>query len=85
MVLARALEPFPRPVRTLDALFEEKNVKMVDPGHFIMEVKFNVYLPAWVKTVIASFGLKKGPASKYGLSIEALGLTKVRPWQSSLV
>jgi SPX domain protein involved in polyphosphate accumulation len=69
----------------LDELFEEKDAKMVDPAHFIMEVKFNYYLPAWVKTVIASFGLKKGPASKYGLSIEALRLSEVKPWQSNLV
>ena len=73
------------PYPTIEDLYREESARPVDGNHFIMEVKFNRYLPAWVKTIIASFGLKKGPASKYALSVEALGLNRVRPYRSHLI
>jgi len=77
------LRAVPNP--SLDELFEESLARPVTDSHFIMEVKFNRYLPTWVKSVVASFGLKKGPASKYAMSIEACGLGRVRPYRSSLI
>lgn len=59
---------------SLDDLYEEENAAPVLPGRFIMEIKFNQYLPAWVRAMVAGMGLFKGPASKYAMSIEALGL-----------
>ena len=55
-------------------LFEEKCPVPVDGQHFIMEIKFNRYLPTWVKAVVNTFGLTKGPASKYVLSVDAMHL-----------
>lgn len=52
-------------------LFEEKYAHPVDNSRFIMEIKFNLYLPAWVKAIAASLDLQKGPASKYALCIES--------------
>ncbi len=56
----------------LDQLFYEDYPILVNGKHFIMEVKFNHYLPGWVKAIIASIGLKKGPASKYVLCMDAV-------------
>lgn len=56
----------------IDELFVEKQPVMVMRGHFIMEVKFNRYLPGWVRQLVVSMGLKKGPASKYTLCLDAL-------------
>jgi SPX domain protein involved in polyphosphate accumulation len=55
----------------LDDLFEEKHARPVETRHFIMEIKFNRYLPNWTKAVVSSLGLTKGPASKYVLCVEA--------------
>ncbi|MCB0522461.1 MAG: polyphosphate polymerase domain-containing protein [Lewinellaceae bacterium] len=55
----------------LDDLFEEQYAHPVDNRHFILEVKFNLYLPGWVKAITASLNLKKGPASKYVMCIES--------------
>jgi SPX domain protein involved in polyphosphate accumulation len=55
----------------LDELFEEKQARPVEPRRFIMEIKFNRYLPNWAKAVVSSLGLTKGPASKYVLCVAA--------------
>jgi hypothetical protein len=55
----------------LDSLFEERHPFLVEAQRFILEVKFNRFLPNWVKGVIAALGLTKGPASKYALCLEA--------------
>lgn len=59
------------PYPLLEELFDEKISYEVDPRVFILEIKFNQYLPAWAKAIVTALGLKKGPASKYVLSIEA--------------
>ena len=56
----------------LEELFEEKHPMPADERFFILEVKFNQYLPSWVKLVIASLGLKKVPASKYVICMDAV-------------
>lgn len=61
-----------------DSLYDEDGAKPVDYQHFIMEVKFNHYFPSWLKPAIGSLGLIHGPASKYAMCIQALGLDKVR-------
>jgi VTC domain-containing protein len=55
----------------LDALFDERNARMVGKAHFILEVKFNRYLPNWVKAVTGSLGLTRSSASKYALCVDA--------------
>ena len=59
------------PYPSLDELFEEKISYEVDPCTFILEIKFNCYLPAWAKAIVTSLGLTKGPASKYVMALEA--------------
>jgi SPX domain protein involved in polyphosphate accumulation len=56
---------------SLDALFEERHPYPVESQRFIMEIKFNRYLPNWVKAVITSLGLTRTSASKYALCVEA--------------
>lgn len=69
ITLDKNLRTISRPA--LDALFVEAHARSVDPAHFILEVKFNRYMPGWVKTVISSLGLTRGSASKYALCLEA--------------
>lgn len=56
---------------SLDALFVETHSRPVHPTHFILEVKFNRYMPSWVKDVISSLGLTRGSVSKYALCLES--------------
>lgn len=49
----------------VDQLFDESGTMFAFPGHFILEVKFNRYCPAWIKPVLEDFKLRKEPASKY--------------------
>lgn len=55
----------------VEELFQEENVRFAYPGHFILEVKFNNYCPAWVKPVMEDFQLRKEPASKYVGTIDS--------------
>ena len=55
---------------TLDELYTDEKVKNCLDGYFILEVKFNQYYPSWMKSIIANFGLRKEPASKYCISID---------------
>ncbi len=55
----------------LDELFEEKQARPVKPQHFILEVKFNRYLPTWTRAILCSLGLTRGSASKYALCVQA--------------
>lgn len=59
------------PYPSLDELFEEKISYEVDHRYFILEIKFNRYMPAWAKAIVMTLGLKKGPASKYVMALEA--------------
>jgi SPX domain protein involved in polyphosphate accumulation len=52
-------------------LFEERHPYPVESRRFILEIKFNRYLPNWVKAVVSSLGLTKCSASKYVLCVEA--------------
>ncbi len=56
----------------IDELFVDKQPVRALNGHFIMEVKFNRYLPSWTRQLLVSMGLKKGPASKYTLCMDAV-------------
>lgn len=71
------------PYPGIHELFVERDIRYANPGHFILEVKFNKYCPAWVKPILAEFGLMKGPASKYVMCIDALpGINTSRKWDS---
>jgi hypothetical protein len=55
----------------LGELFAGDPEAPIETGRFILEVKFNRYLPNWMKAVITSMGLRKGPASKYVMCLDA--------------
>lgn len=52
-------------------IHNEKNSKIIMNHYFILEIKFNVYFPYWVRGIIEKLYLKKEPASKYTLSIDS--------------
>lgn len=58
------------PAGSLEELFEEKNMKSSWPGYFIMEIKFNSLLPAWLPKLITKYGFKRVSASKYAMCFE---------------
>jgi hypothetical protein len=56
----------------LEELYDEEGAVDALPGHFILEVKFNKFLPAWLTECIHALNLKRVSASKYCMSIDAL-------------
>ncbi len=67
--------PHPR----LENLFDESVSYPAIEGSFIMEVKFNRFLPAWTRAIINSAGLHRSAASKYAFCIEAC--PEIRQWK----
>lgn len=55
----------------LDGLYEAEGLVEVLPGYFVIEVKFDTRLPAWMRQVIAEFGLMQRAASKYCICVDA--------------
>lgn len=55
----------------LDALFSDDGLVEALPGRVIMEVKFSTRLPAWMRQILAEFGLMQRAASKYCLCIDS--------------
>ncbi|MBR9920593.1 MAG: polyphosphate polymerase domain-containing protein [Bacteroidetes bacterium] len=60
------------PYPTLDELYNEQGAVYALPGHFILEVKFNHFMPGWLSELLHSLNIKRVSASKYCLSIDAL-------------
>ena len=61
----------------VEELYEERDVRVIMGDYLILEVKFNKYMPAWVRPVIQTLALRKEPASKYVLCID--GHPNIRP------
>jgi SPX domain protein involved in polyphosphate accumulation len=55
----------------INELYCENDIKKSLPGYFILEVKFNKFYPAWLKSIVAAFQLKLESASKYVISMDA--------------
>ena len=71
------------PYPAIEELFVERDIMYAYQGYFILEVKFNKYCPAWVKPILAEFGLLKGPASKYVMCIDSQPvINTARRWDS---
>jgi hypothetical protein len=60
------------PWPTADGLFTTAGLRYILPEFAIVEVKFNQFLPAWIKPIIDAAKIYKEPASKYVLSIDGL-------------
>ncbi|MCC7245101.1 MAG: VTC domain-containing protein, partial [Saprospiraceae bacterium] len=59
--------PFPQ----IEELYDERDIRYPMDGHFILEVKFNHFCPAWVRPILANLELIKTPASKYVMCIDS--------------
>lgn len=55
----------------IDELFDDKFEFPVESKRFVLEVKFNRYMPNWMKAITTSMGLRKGSASKYVMCLDA--------------
>ncbi|MFZ1496031.1 MAG: polyphosphate polymerase domain-containing protein [Saprospiraceae bacterium] len=58
----------------IEQLFSDEGTSLVMPEQFILEIKFNLACPEWVKPILAKLAVEKVPASKYVMCIEHLGL-----------
>ncbi len=54
----------------IDELFVDDNVKPAMMDYFILEVKFDDYLPGWIRQMSESLSLKRESASKYVICID---------------
>lgn len=55
----------------IDELFVDDNIKPAMLDYFILEVKFDDYLPSWVRNMSESLSLKRESASKYVICIDS--------------
>lgn len=55
----------------IDELFVDEDIKPAMMDYFILEVKFNNYLPSWVRNMSESLSLKRESASKYVICIDS--------------
>lgn len=56
--------------QSYDNLFDNPEMDILFPSHFILEIKYYKALPSWVPKIINKYNLKKEAISKYALSIE---------------
>lgn len=55
----------------IDGLFNDDNIKPAMLDYFILEVKFDNFLPTWIRNMSESLSLKRESASKYVISIDS--------------
>lgn len=56
---------------TIDGLFNDDNIKPAMLDYFILEVKFDKFLPSWIRNMSESLSLKRESASKYVITIDS--------------
>jgi len=56
--------------QTCDNLFEERDMEVLYPSRFVLEIKYRKALPAWVPIIINKYNLRKEAISKYVLSVD---------------
>jgi len=54
----------------INELFEEKDMKILYPSSFVLEVKYNKVLPSWVPLIINKYNLNKEAVSKYANCVD---------------
>lgn len=64
----RNLRSFPYP--SIDELFRNSRLTPSMPNHFVLEVKFNRFMPSWIKSIIGHFGFRWQSVSKYTICID---------------
>ena len=63
----------------IGGLFSDQHLRPAFRDVFILEVKFNRYLPAWIKPIIGILGLKRESASKYVISMDTHQMRRHKP------
>lgn len=58
------------PAQNYDTLFDEKDMKILFPSSFVLEIKYNKALPSWVPQIVNKYHLKKEAISKYALCMD---------------
>jgi hypothetical protein len=53
----------------LGGLYDERRLRQVLPGQFILEVKFDRVYPSWFRSLVGAFGLRRQALSKYGMGL----------------
>jgi VTC domain len=56
----------------IEELYQEDGLRYALPNFAILELKFNQFLPHWIKPVVSKLQINKEPASKYVICIDAL-------------
>lgn len=56
--------------QTYDNLFDNAEMEILYPSHFVLEIKYYRALPSWVPKLINKYDLKKEAISKYALSMD---------------
>jgi hypothetical protein len=56
--------------QTCDNLFEERDMEVLYPSRFVLEIKYRKALPVWVPVIINKYNLRKEAISKYVLSVD---------------
>ena len=51
-------------------LYSEKDLKLIRPGYFILEVKYSHVFPSWLTPILSHFKLHKQALSKYVMSLQ---------------
>lgn len=54
----------------LESLYSDRDAIFLIPGHFLLEVKFYLTLPAWLRNWLSRFNLQRQAFSKYATGIE---------------
>ncbi len=67
---------------SVDELFVDRNIVECLKGHFVLEVKFNKYCPAWLRAILNEMNFEKVPASKYVICVESQHQI-INQWQRS--
>ena len=57
-------------VQSYDELFEENSMEVLNPTHYVLEIKHYQALPSWVPVLVNKYNLRKEAVSKYALSVE---------------
>jgi len=59
-----------RLAQSFESLFEEGAMNVLDPLHYVLEIKHYQAQPSWVPVIVNKYNLRKQAVSKYALSVE---------------
>ncbi|MCF7809992.1 polyphosphate polymerase domain-containing protein [bacterium] len=54
----------------IEEFLREKDMRSIENSHFVLEIKFDSYMPVWIRHIIRDFGLRVQAISKYCHGLE---------------